>query len=618
VAVTSPEKGWVEVNEAACELLGYSREELAGLTWAELTHPDDLADDLREFDRILAGESDSYTLDKRFIRKDGSVLWTMLSLSCARRPDGSVDFFVCNLKDIGQRKRAEEALRASEARLARVLEGSSDGLWEIDVKTRRVALSARYCEIVGRPAQEAEVPLDELMTIIEPAFLAAIREDMAALRTGTKQRFEWEYRIRRPEGDLRWVQSRGKVAGRDADGVATRISGTITDIDARKRAEEALRESEARFRVLAGQTPVGIFQADARGRIAFVNQAFLAMTGLSESEALGPALETITHPEDRDRVLRAWRESVASGKGFASEYRHRLADGRVVWVRGFSAPIRDVAGAVTGFVGALVDLTEARLLQLQLAQASRQAALGTLVAGVAHEINNPLTGVISGTGAARELLPELRRHLQGSTPLDRAAVLALLDEADEALEDAHQGGQRVARIVKELRTFGAPDSTRARLRLADAADLALRLLPTASGSPPAVTIEDHGAPDVMGSFGQVAQVVVALLTNARKATPPGKPGTITVRIGPGTPGTGRLEVVDQGTGIAPPVLERIFDPFFTTSDVGQGMGLGLATSHAIVKSHGGTLTAESEVGQGSTFRLELPIAPLTPPAGSSS
>jgi signal transduction histidine kinase len=145
--------------------------------------------------------------------------------------------------------------------------------------------------------------------------------------------------------------------------------------------------------------------------------------------------------------------------------------------------------------------------------------------------------------------------------------------------------------------------------LIDAVDLAMRWLPAAINQTATVTVENGGAPDVVATAGQITQVVVNLVTNAAKAVPEGARGAIVIRVGPGTPGMARLEVIDHGSGIEPAVLPHIFDPYFTTSDVGKGTGLGLSICHSIVTAHGGTLTVESEVGKGSTFRVELPAAP---------
>ena len=140
---------------------------------------------------------------------------------------------------------------------------------------------------------------------------------------------------------------------------------------------------------------------------------------------------------------------------------------------------------------------------------------------------------------------------------------------------------------------------------------ALRWLPSAVGQAAIVQVEDGGAPDVLASSGQVEQVVVNLLTNAAKARVPGSANRIIVRVGPGSTGMARLEVADQGKGIEPALRERVFEPFFTTRQTGEGkgMGLGLSICHSIVSAHGGTISVESVVGKGLTFRVELPVAP---------
>jgi PAS domain S-box-containing protein len=476
VAITSPAKGWLRVNDRACAMLGYSREELSSKTWIELTHPDDVAADVGEFNRLVAGEIDRYSLDKRFIRKDGAILWTLLSVSCARRPDGSVEFFVAILKDIGQRRRAEFALR----------------------------------------------------------------------------------------------------------------------------------ESEARFRVLANEAPVGIFQTDPQGQLAFVNPTFLTLTGLSETGAIGSEMTEIAHPDDRDRVLEEWREAFSSGVNFSSEYRHRLRDGKVIWIRAFGAPLKDGAGGMSGYVGALIDITEPRALQAQLAVTSRLAAMGTLVAGVAHEINNPLAGEMASQAMAAEEARKIADHLRRGGQLDRDLLLRYAVDVIDLLGDAQVGADRIARIVKDLSVFGRPDLNRRPVRLCELVESALRWLPALTAKGTTVRVECAAKFEVMASEGQLEQVIVNLVSNASLAIPAGRPGEITIRIGHGEHGMARLDVEDNGTGIAPDLIERVFDPFYSTRDVGKGMGLGLPICHAIVTAHGGTLTATSVPGTGSTFRVELP------------
>jgi two-component system NtrC family sensor kinase len=160
--------------------------------------------------------------------------------------------------------------------------------------------------------------------------------------------------------------------------------------------------------------------------------------------------------------------------------------------------------------------------------------------------------------------------------------------------------------VKDLTVFGRPDLSRHPVRLCALVESALRWLPASAAKAATLRVECDAKFEVMASEGQLEQVIVNLVTNASLAIPPGRPGEITIRIGHGEQGMARLDVEDNGTGIAPDLMERIFDPFYSTRDVGKGMGLGLPICHAIVTAHGGTLTATSVAGTGSTFRVELP------------
>jgi signal transduction histidine kinase len=211
-----------------------------------------------------------------------------------------------------------------------------------------------------------------------------------------------------------------------------------------------------------------------------------------------------------------------------------------------------------------------------------------------------------------EAAREARRRLDDDTPLDLKGEARLLDEVIETLEDAQAAGERIARIVKDLSAFGRPNPPRARVRLIDVVEQAVAWLPATVLQAATVEVEDAGAPDVLVSSSQIEQVVINLIANAARAAPDGKRVEIIIRLGATGEGMARMEVVDDGLGIAPANLDRIFEPFFTTRPVGdgRGIGIGLAISHSIVDAHGGTLTVTSEVGKGSTFRIELPAAPV--------
>ncbi len=385
----------------------------------------------------------------------------------------------------------------------------------------------------------------------------------------------------------------------------------VGDVTERRRAEAALRRSEEHFRRLFQFLPVPIAFNDPAGNVVDLNARFTEVLGYTREDI--PTLEDWfrrAYPDEgyRHHVMETWeaalRASGSSGVIAPDEYRVATRSGEVRTML--------ISGATMGenLIVALLDVTEARALQAQLALASRLAAMGRLVAGVAHEVNNPLAALMADQGIALELAREIRDRMRGTEPVDRQGEARLLDDVAEALEEGQEGGQRIARIVKNLAAFGRPDPRRTRVRLAGVVADAMRWLPASVAQSATVSVEDGGAADVIASSGQLEQVVVNLVTNAAKAMPEGRRGLIRVRVGPGGPGMSRLEVIDDGRGIEPGNLERIFEPFFTTRPVGagRGMGLGLAISHAIVHGHGGTLTVTSVPGKGSTFRMELPAA----------
>jgi PAS domain S-box-containing protein len=391
-------------------------------------------------------------------------------------------------------------------------------------------------------------------------------------------------------------------------GAEAGVRVVLTDVSQFQRLEQELRDSRRTLSLFIEHTPAAIAMVDRGMRYLAVSRRWLADYRLDQVDVLGRSHYEV-FPEIPERWKEIHRRCMAGASEKCEQDPFPRSDGSVDWVRWEIHPWLDAGGEVGGLVVFSEVITERLALQAQLAVASRLAAMGTLVAGVAHEINNPLTGSLSGQMFALDGVRDVQRRLHESAPLDREAEGHVIDEVVEALEDAHEGGRRVAQIVRDLAMFGRPDPQRKRVRLLDVVNSAMHWLPSSVGAVADVTVENLGAPEVIAAAGQIEQVVVNLANNAARATPKGRRGSVTIRIGAGTPGMARVEVTDKGVGIEQAILERIFEPFFTTNELGKGMGLGLAISYAIVTANGGTLTVESQVGKGSVFRLELPVAP---------
>jgi PAS domain S-box-containing protein len=322
MAETSPEKGWVKVNDRLCEMLGYSREELARMTWAELTHPDDLAADVAQFNRVLAGDIDEYTLDKRFIHRDGHVVYTYLALRCVRREEGAVDYFVALVEDITERKLAEIALLASEQNLLEAQQQAHIGSWELNPVSNQHVWSEEMYRIFGISPEQLGTNYSAFLDTLHPDDRDMVsRAYAASLSDGPPYDVEYRF-IRKSDGQLRWGHARCEHE-RDANGKALRSFGTVQDITERKQAEASLRESEGKFRIAQDISPDGFTilrpVRDAQGRAVdfiwvYENAAIARLNGTDPEAVVGKRLLEL-FPGHRDTpILRAYQQVADSGE----------------------------------------------------------------------------------------------------------------------------------------------------------------------------------------------------------------------------------------------------------------------------------------------------------------
>ncbi len=518
--------------------------------------------------------------------------------------------------DVTEQRRAEQELATSDEFLRTILHTSLDGFWIVDPAGRLMDVNPAYCAMSGYSREELlAMRIPDLEANETPEETRANIQRLIAAGGGRFERTQ-----RRKDGSLFHVDISVTFIG----GPTGAMVCFLRDITERKRTEAALRESAAEYRVLVDNLNAGVIVYGSDLSVQICNAKACSLLGITEEEIVGKGLSGArwslvdedggTIPEEEYLAVQV----AATGAPFVNRVQGiRRADmqGGEAWILVGANPVYGESGQLLQIVITFTDITRRkeaeealRKTQEQLIIASRLAAMGTLVGGVAHEINNPLAGTLSGQALALDDVRSIRARLLEEGPLDREALAKVLDGAAEALEDAQTGAQRVARIVKDMTTYGRPDPRRSRVKLIVAVREAMRWLPESVASQTELHVEDHGAPDVLASSGQIGQVVVNLVTNAAKAMPGGRIGRIAISCRSGPAGKAWLDVTDDGTGMSPETMKRVFDPFFTTRPVGEGRGtgLGLSISHAIATAHGGTLTVRSEPGKGSTFRLELP------------
>ncbi|MCX7002455.1 MAG: PAS domain S-box protein [bacterium] len=567
-----------------------------------ISDPADRAKAQGNFDRALQGERLLLVEDYGDSTRQRTYYENRYSpIFDARGAVAGVTVFVI---DITTRMQAEAALRASEERLAFALEGARDGIWDVDLRTNSVYLSPRGCELLGYAPGAYAASVEHWHALVHPDDLPATQAALDQYLGGRAPMFQVEQRLRTHCGDYLWILARGKISGRDTAGNPVRMTGTHTDITARKRAEEELRASEERYRSILNASPDAIFITDMQnGRHLMVSPGALAMFGCAhENELVGHLLTDFIVPDDRARAA-ANVARVLHGDGPGPiAFRGVRVDGSIFDFEVNGEVIHDATGQPIQMIAIARDITERKRAQEELLKMQKLQSVGTLAGGIAHDFNNILMGLFGNISLAKDEFP--KGHPGG----------ALLAEAEQSMH-------RAVRLTKQLLTFakgGAPVKEDVSLGslVEDVARFDL------SGSN--VMLRQTPAPDLWPAEvdkGQIQQVVSNLVINARQAMPKG--GMLHITLENVTlpehalPGLrqGRYVKVcvqDEGDGIDPKNIDLIFDPYFTTKQTGSG--LGLATVYSVIHKHGGHIGVVSEMGKGTTFTFYLPAAAPAPAA----
>jgi len=539
--------------------------------------------------------------------------WVPVNLTVNRLHVEPKPLGIITARDISERREAFAQLQKVEQELRRVLNSVSDCLWsaQVDANGRFVYsyISSVMQQIAGRPAEYFMAGPQQWLGIVHPEDRGLLRGVLAQISTGSS--VQHEYRINFLDGGIRWV--RDSIVATPAAAGGFKLDGVLSDITARKEAEEALRAGEARYRSLVENLTQSVFLKDRELRYLAANKPFCRSVGKdTEAEILGQD-DFDLYPEHLAEKYRAAdRLVLQEGRRLELEEQN-LIGGKLRTVQKVKTPVLDAQGQIAGVLGIFWDVTDQRLMEAQLRQAHKMEAVGQLAGGIAHDFNNLLTGILGNLSLALADLP--RDH--GTHELLASAEVAAL---------------RAAELTRQLLGFSrrAPLVSQP-LNINSLIDETVRLLRRTLD--PRIAIQVRAAADlwsVQGDATQVGQVVLNLCLNARDAMRDG--GSLTLETanfrldaeGAPLPVEGRagefvrLRVLDTGAGMAPEVQERIFEPFFTTKEPGKGTGLGLAMVFGIVKQHQGWIECRSEVGRGTTFDIYLPRLATAVPVPASA
>jgi PAS domain S-box-containing protein len=361
-----------------------------------------------------------------------------------------------------------------------------------------------------------------------------------------------------------------------------------------------LASSEHRYRVLTESAHDAICTLSPEGAIRDGNGRLESVLGLSKHQIIGRNIADFAGPGAKNEFLEGYRKAVATGAGRTAPVEIQRSGGEIVLVE-FSVAALEVGEERLVFaIGR--DVTEQVRTQAQLLVSDRMASIGALAAGVAHEINNPLTTVVANLELAARDVGRLAKKFSASEDVE---------ELESEIRDAREGAERVREIVRDLRIFSrSEEERRGPVDVHRVLDSSLRMA-TNETRHRAQVVKDYGeVPPVLANESRLGQVFVNLIVNAAQAIQEGHADSNEIRIRTRVAGAERVvvEIADTGHGMSPDVLKRLFTPFFTTKEIGVGTGLGLAISHRIIATMGGDMEVESVEGKGTTFRLTLPVA----------
>jgi len=578
-------------NKPWLEFTGRSLEQEMGNGWAEGVHPDDLEKCLKTYTEAFDARK-PFVMQYRLRRHDGEYRW--LSDQGVTRHDEQGIFagYIGSCVDVTDLIKKDEALREFEERVVLAAEATHHGVWELDITTNELWMSDKA---------RALFQFDKGARLDEAMHQARVHPDDRALRESavknaieTKGDYAVEYRILLPDGSLRWISGRGRcLTGKHGKG--KRVIGVSVDITAQKEAQDL-------FRMAAEGSHLGVWHWDeGEGRLSW-DRATQKMFGVSSDVNITvDTFYTALHPDDMERVKQTWRQALELQLPYQIEFRTQRSDGSIRWIHARGRGYYDEAGRPLSMTGVAFDITDRKEAELaaqrnreDLSHLSRVAAMGEMAASIAHELNQPLSGIISNASAGRRFI-------------DRGNVD--LHELRDLLTDIVADGSRAGEVIRSIQGMVKKGSRASQpVNLNDVVMSVVHMVrPNAMlHSCELGTFLDPGLATIEGDPVQLQQVLLNLVNNAfdamRDVAPIRRKVIITTErdVDQGS----RVSVRDYGIGISEEAGERLFDHFFTTKK--EGLGIGLAIVRSIVESHGGAITAENADGEGARFQFTIP------------
>ncbi|MEK6752792.1 MAG: PAS domain S-box protein [Chloroflexota bacterium] len=604
---------WLRVNQRLCDIVGYTRDELPGLTFQDITHPDDLQTDLNYVHQMLADEIKVYSMEKRYIRKDRSIVWINLTVSLVRETSGEPKYFISVVEDITEHKQAE----VERAQLLNVLESSLNEIYIFDAETLRFQyVNQGALRNLGytREAMSAMTPLDlkpefdevSFRKVIEP--LLRLEQEKLIFHTVHRRADDSHYPV---EVHLQLSDYEGKRV----------FHAVILDITERKRAEEEAAKLHNAVEQSADITMI----TDQDGIIEYVNPAFEAVTGYSKAEAVGKSPRILnSEMMEAGYYQKIWM-TILLGEVFRGEVIDRKKSGELFYYDQTITPLKDTRGNITHFVSTGKDVTERKQAEQEIQKlnaeleqrvAERTADLNRanidlersvrvkdeFLANMSHELRTPLTGILGL-----------------SESLEEQIVGPLNEKQEVYVHNIRESGHHLLTLINDILDLAKIEAGQITL---DFSKVEIRLLcesglrmvkELAQKKHQDIGLEiDDGLGLIWADNRRLKQMIINLLSNAIKFTPEGGKTGLEVH-GYRDENKMTITVWDSGIGITENDLTLLFQPFVqldsSLARESTGTGLGLALVAQMARLHGGSVNVASEPGKGSRFTISLPWEP---------
>jgi PAS domain S-box-containing protein len=617
-------EGRIERFNKTCEkVTGFSFEELKGRPfWEKLLLPEELREVKKVFEELTAGQFPNRH-ENYWQTKDGRRRLISWANTALLDEQGDVEHIIGTGVDLTEHRAMEEALRDSEQKYRELVENANSIIMRWDRHGDITFFNEFAQKFFGYP--EEEILGKNVMETIVPERDQAgqdLRAMIEDIERNPENYLSNENENIKRSGDRVWITWTNKPVC-DENGNLKEILSIGKDDTARKSFEQALSESEERFRRIVENAYDIIHAITPDLLMSYVSPNITEVLGYTAIEVEGKAVADFIHPDDVDHALKSYKKIIKTGaKKSGIEFRVRHKDESWRWFRSSVSPLKDADRNIVSLIGIANDFTEWKKVmedleqtnrhlqeaQAQLVQSEKMASLGQLVAGIAHEINTPIGAVNSMHDTLFRTLRKLRGIIHSEMPPDckqipkLESIFKLIDDSDQVIKS---GIERVINIVTRLKSFARLDE--AELKTVDIHEgIEDTLVLIHHELKHDITIEKTfgQVPPISCYPSQLNQVYLNLLVNSKQAIK-GK-GTISIKT---FVKNNKVHIIfaDDGQGIPKKNLNRIFDPGYTTKGIGVGTGLGLSITYNIIQSHRGSIKVDSRVGKGTTFTLTLPM-----------